>query len=650
MIFKWLSNLSLRVKLVIPTWVLMTSGIVILGALVNQAAEDRLEQDLLSRTKILANATALNLTAAVAFDDKMTARELLEALSADPDLIAARVVTNDTEVFARYLNMPEDCYIRLSGMTCQDTRFVTISRPIKLGPDELAHIEMFVSREAMEKERDIIGIYLIVGIAVLSVFSLLFGIMLHRIVSMPLASLHQSMSSMLRLGVFSRAIPVRHNDELGQLTACFNNLVADLTDRDYQLKQTLKRLENKSHYIGEVLDTMEHGVLVVAPNETVNYFNPAAKKLLGVIACDASNLKAVMAALVPVENVAALAYAIENQEVLRYTELQHPATGTIFLVSAQPMASEQHSLVQFDDVTGQREAERRRKLAELIFDKSQDATLVLSRSLEIKTQNAACLQLFGAHEYWKTLADGSSLTLRFSDFKNLYANGFWQGQRLFVTALGKEILCEVHVTTLTNPLGRIDGFVVTLVDQSAVLEIERLNHIASHDALTGLANRIRTHEKLSDDHEKGRDLHVLFIDLDGFKAVNDQFGHKVGDELLKVIAKRLKSNVSRRDFVARLSGDEFLIALVDAVDVKQPLQRLLESLSETIQINGCMPNVSASIGVRCWKADDSATLTEVIEQADRAMYEAKANGKNGYAFAPEGAECFIRSDAPELVD
>ncbi len=70
MIFKWLSNLSLRVKLVIPTWVLMTSGIIVLGALVNQAAEDKLEQDLLNRTKILANATALNLTAAVAFETK----------------------------------------------------------------------------------------------------------------------------------------------------------------------------------------------------------------------------------------------------------------------------------------------------------------------------------------------------------------------------------------------------------------------------------------------------------------------------------------------------------------------------------------------------------------------------------------------------
>ncbi|CZF86382.1 putative diguanylate cyclase YedQ [Grimontia marina] len=128
-------------------------------------------------------------------------------------------------------------------------------------------------------------------------------------------------------------------------------------------------------------------------------------------------------------------------------------------------------------------------------------------------------------------------------------------------------------------------------------------------------------------------MHVLFIDLDGFKAVNDQFGHQVGDELLKVVAERLKSSVSRRDFVSRLSGDEFLIALYGNAPVDKIASRLLRKLSDEIVINNYKPRVSASIGVRYWAAKDASSLAQVIEQADKAMYDAKANGKNRYSLA-----------------
>nr|WP_235956059.1 GGDEF domain-containing protein [Grimontia sedimenti] len=169
------------------------------------------------------------------------------------------------------------------------------------------------------------------------------------------------------------------------------------------------------------------------------------------------------------------------------------------------------------------------------------------------------------------------------------------------------------------------------------MEIQRLNYIANHDALTGLANRAHALEKLTQDHDKERDMHILFIDLDGFKSVNDQFGHQVGDELLKVVAERMKASVSRRDFVSRLSGDEFLIALYGNAPVDTVANRLLEKLSDEIVINNCKPRVSASIGVRYWSANDPSSLAQVIEQADKAMYDAKANGKNRFSKSEKSA-------------
>lgn len=630
MILRWLNNLPLRVKLVFPAWFLMTSGIIIMGVFVEDVAAQKLEQSLIGRAEILASAASSNLTAAIAFDDKHTATEQLEALLVDPDLIAAKIRV-DKEEFASVMMLPRDCHRTENSIVCANINIERVERPIVLGGETLGFIDVFMSRASIERERHFLVVYLIWGASFLSLLALVFAQMLHGIVSHPLASLQQSMSSMMRLGVFGRAIPVKHNDEIGQLTTCFNDLIASLSERDYQLKQTLSQLESKTHYISEVLDTMGHGVMVIAPGDAVTYFNPAAEYLLRKVECSPKNLNDLKTAFEPVSRVRALSKAIDRHHPVRGIELTHTASGKVFLVETKPMAGAQHSLVQFEDVTEQREAEQRRKLAELIFDKGQDATLVLSRDLTIKTQNAACIHTFGVHDHWQALSANNNSPLGFSALKVLLTSGSMEWQRTLISHTGKPIPCQVVARTLTNHKGSVEAFVVTIVDQTAEMEIKRLNHIANHDPLTGLANRAYAFETLTQDHEKARSMHVLFIDLDGFKLVNDQYGHKVGDELLKVVAERLKSSVSRRDFVSRLSGDEFLVAIYGNSPVELIARRLLNRLSSDIVINNCKPRVSASIGIRYWDANDNAPLAEVIEQADKAMYDAKANGKNQYA-------------------
>jgi diguanylate cyclase (GGDEF)-like protein len=160
---------------------------------------------------------------------------------------------------------------------------------------------------------------------------------------------------------------------------------------------------------------------------------------------------------------------------------------------------------------------------------------------------------------------------------------------------------------------------------------------ANFDLLTGLANRHRFQDQL--EHELMRasrskqPLALMYIDLDGFKAVNDGFGHHAGDLLLQQVAGRLRNSVRETDTVARLGGDEFAIILPDVKEqaiIDRIGHKLLERLQQPFELDGRTAHVSASIGVALWPRD-GRTPTELIHHADRAMYEAKRLGRNRLA-------------------
>lgn len=162
---------------------------------------------------------------------------------------------------------------------------------------------------------------------------------------------------------------------------------------------------------------------------------------------------------------------------------------------------------------------------------------------------------------------------------------------------------------------------------------ERLAHQASHDALTGLTNRAGLISQLFDAHQARRsavehsEMAILFVDLDGFKRTNDRYGHAVGDELLKVIAKRLASNVRDDVVVARLGGDEFVVLLTSVDGPQEPVavaRRLVAVVLEPIDVDGLRLQVGACIGVALTgsgRGDDDPT--DLLRCADLAVYAAK---------------------------
>ncbi len=178
--------------------------------------------------------------------------------------------------------------------------------------------------------------------------------------------------------------------------------------------------------------------------------------------------------------------------------------------------------------------------------------------------------------------------------------------------------------------------------QEEIAERERvqaqMRHQATHDVLTGLPNRILYHERLNaaiataTDRDAG--FALVLLDIDGFKAINDNYGHPAGDSLLQAIADRLRSHLRSHDTVARLGGDEFALIMqnLDDGDALLPrCQRLCELLAQPYPLEGSrggfVANVSASIGIALW-CPDFGSDEQLIQAADRALYQAKAEGKN----------------------
>jgi len=169
-------------------------------------------------------------------------------------------------------------------------------------------------------------------------------------------------------------------------------------------------------------------------------------------------------------------------------------------------------------------------------------------------------------------------------------------------------------------------------------DAQRLEFLAHHDTLTGLPNRAmfaeRAREAVAHARRHDKNAAFLFLDLDGFKEVNDSLGHDVGDGLLKVIAARLRASVRGDDFVARIGGDEFCVLLQDIADPREAAavaQKLVHELGKPYSIGEREIDSGASIGIACvpHDGDDVATLMRL---ADLAMYRAKELGRNGYQF------------------
>jgi len=204
---------------------------------------------------------------------------------------------------------------------------------------------------------------------------------------------------------------------------------------------------------------------------------------------------------------------------------------------------------------------------------------------------------------------------------------------------GQEFFIEDSAAPIHNYLGEITGSVIVFRDVSEARELAKeILHASEHDFLTGLPNRLllmdRLGQAVASAKRHKRRIALLFIDLDGFKHINDSLGHLIGDKLLQSIAKRLQERMRAPDSVSRQGGDEFVVVMQDVMyskDAARTARRVLDAVSEVHTIDDHRLYVTASIGISMYP-NDGQDVETLMKNADTAMYQAKEGGRQCYRF------------------
>lgn len=298
------------------------------------------------------------------------------------------------------------------------------------------------------------------------------------------------------------------------------------------------------------------------------------------------------------------------------------------------------------DITARKRAEEDLQLAASVFANSQEGIIVTDAKLRIIDVNRAFTRLTG---YSKADVLGRNPRLLNSGKQDaafyakmwaaINACGAWQGEVWNRTKSGEVVAELLSVDRILAPTGEVSHYVAVFSDISLLKNQEaELHRIAHYDPLTGVPNRRLLSDRLDQAVARARRsdilLAVCYLDLDGFKPINDQFGHAIGDQVLIQTTRRIEQIIRGDDTVARLGGDEFVILLNDLVDRAEcsvVLDRIGTAIAEVMTIEGVEVRVSASIGIALFPEDDTDAET-LLRHADQAMYQAKEAGRNRYQF------------------
>jgi len=299
------------------------------------------------------------------------------------------------------------------------------------------------------------------------------------------------------------------------------------------------------------------------------------------------------------------------------------------------------------DITEQKKAEEKLKLSASVFQSADEGILITDKDGVILDTNAAFTEITG---YGREEAIGKTPAILKSGrhssadyaqmWESLKTDGHWRGE-LWNRAKDGTLYPEMlTISAVKNQNGQIENFVGLFADITRVKQHEhRLKHLAHYDAVTNLPNRILLADRLTQAMEQARHskrkLAVAFVDLDGFKSVNDAHGHAAGDQILQELADRLRAVIRTQHTLARFGGDEFVAVIADLQnnrDCIPTLERLLAAVAQPLDIDGYQIALTASIGVTFCPQHEDIDADQLLRQADQAMYQAKLAGKNRFQF------------------
>ncbi|WP_059018497.1 sensor domain-containing diguanylate cyclase [Vibrio coralliirubri] len=653
----FINNISIKNKLILPIIIFIAVTFVTIQSVNYTVTFEREKDSLIQRVKVLAQGVAYNLQAAILFEDKSSAQEILSAFVADKDIVRVKLYDINEQLFASY-QVSNTLVPRPNAEELDDIadhqfaiseHFIFLLVPVTLDDAVIANLRVTISKETFNS----ILTNIFKGAVVYLLFLVILGGVLvklvQRLIIEPMFDLNDAMQAFIERRSEQPKLVVTNRDEIGELVRAFNTMLERLQHRDNQINFTLDKLQEEKSFANEVIETVQHSLLVVDEKGVIVHANAATRDIFKCSEAFLENL--LIQELITTKQTGYLQDVIDanielNDELLETTDLFQSKSW--LRVSSRSLTKHGRILYAIQDVTDIETAMSRQRIAAGVFENSKDGLIVLNSSNVITMVNPAITQLLGYHS---DLLVGKTPFEVFSwqQFSSLMPTirssldnyGQWQGEVWEKSASGTLVPMFVKVNRVASDNEKDEfDMVLTLSDLSNVKEMERLEHLAHHDALTGLANRAQLYKVMDDvvtsSHYSNQHFAVIYLDLDGFKEVNDSYGHDAGDEILKEVSNRLLSQVRAGDLVARLSGDEFVLIIkqTNKVLLAKLAERLLALIGQEVNYKQRSLHVGASLGIHLVDGSER-DIDVILKIADEAMYQAKHKGKGQFVFARE---------------
>lgn len=426
-----------------------------------------------------------------------------------------------------------------------------------------------------------------------------------------------------------------------------------LVSQQRELEEMAHTLREREERLRAVVETAPDAIILLDERGTIFGWNDGAERIFGYT--QAEMLGSSFLVLIPRENQTLAINHIERLRLHYDDELlsgrpiecvglhKEGASISVELVLGSWMSHEERAYSAIvRDITARKRAESNLQLAASVYSSSYEGIVITDANHVVISVNPAYTRITGytaeevmgrpSHLLSALHYDGEAYSNLFRSLKEM---DFWQGEVENRRKDGSLITEILSISVVRNTAGALTHYIEVFSDISQLKEHEReLVRVANYDTLTGLPNRRlladRLLQSMARSRRGGNSLAICYLDLDGFKRVNDEHGHAAGDRLLVEISERLKVALREDDTLARMGGDEFVF-LLTGIEVpegcRHVLDRVLGEISRPLVLDNHAISISASIGVTVFPADDSNADT-LLRHADQAMYLAKEMGKN----------------------
>jgi diguanylate cyclase (GGDEF)-like protein/PAS domain S-box-containing protein len=651
MIFNHLKKLflaSLRKQLIMGiTITVATTMSFFVWDVTRQQQVNNIEQNTQEATA-LAKSVAASSSIWVASHDLSGLEEIIGGLIRYPDLRYAIVLdlkgqvlahTDSTRIGQYLLDLPHPNH---SAIVKQLTNGIEVNCPIKLAEKQIGWVRVSLSTVTVDTHiRKMINEGISLSLIAISI-SIVVAIVAGSVLTGRLSAI-QKVADFVQAGDTNIRVKLSGEDEAALLSRRFDSMLDTLEEREKELlkanEKTLALLRNASDGI-HILNS--DGILIEASDSFVSMLGYHREELIG---AHASRWDAKLSATELSEKIN---IQLSKQVRSQFETCHKRKDGTIFdvEVSGFPLDLEGKKVLfnSSRDITERKRSEEKLLITASVFNSSQEAIVITDSGNNIIDVNPAFTKITG-YEQYEVLGKNPKILNSGHQGKEFYTQLWetlnrdkaWRGE-IWNRRKSGEIYPEMlSISTLCDNDGKVLRHVAVFSDISHLKKHEEeLKRVAHYDPLTGIPNRLlladRMQQGISQTSRDKNIMAVCYLDLDGFKPINDTSGHEVGDKILVEVSKRIEKTIRGGDTVARLGGDEFVILLLDLEKGEEcltTLERLLKAIAEPINFQDKTLKISASIGVSIYPTDNEDPDT-LMRHADQAMYVAKESGKNRF--------------------